>query len=176
MKSAAVAKATVNRADRKFILLPLPVLARRYLTRDKLIYPEAVFFVPVLDRKLRVFVEFLVAAAEFRLHPSRLVLQHEVDFRRRHGKLRVDRGSERMYKLRPAGIERPQRRAALRTEIPPCRACGGAAVLVPKARPPDGHRFLAAHFERPGVAHDVDRVSAAAGRLAADRAIAELVW
>src|ERR1700716_971674 len=51
----------------------------------------------------------------------------------------------------------------------------GRAFLAVDRRVPDADRTAALDLQRVGLAHDVDRITAAAGALAADRAIAALV-
>src|ERR1700688_4338655 len=75
-----------------------------------------------------------------------------------------------MDKIGPGFIAHPQGRAATAAEMPRRRA-GGAV----DHRVPDPDRAPPADLERLRHAHDVDRISAAAGALPADRAIAALV-
>ena len=52
----------------------------------------------------------------------------------------------------------------------------GRALIAVDRRIPYPERAFTFHFESVGEAHDIDRVSAATRALAADRAIAALIW
>src|SRR5215510_6931812 len=78
-----------------------------------------------------------------------------------------------MHETGPMGVPQPQRTAATLAEVPARRAAGDAPrVFVAHARAVDGNVLSAGDLERPVVAGEIDAVSARAGRLAADRAIA----
>jgi hypothetical protein len=75
-----------------------------------------------------------------------------------------------VHKLRPLLIADPERRAAALAVMPVGRAFMAVDRCIPYPE-----RGFAFHFDSVGYAHDIDRVSAAARALAADRAIAALI-
>ena len=85
---------------------------------------------PFLDGLLRVLVEALVVRTNARLHPGRLVAQHQVHPARRNRQVRIDRGREGMDELAPARVPQPQSRAALGAEVPAGLAGLAMPVLV----------------------------------------------
>src|SRR5205085_11137347 len=72
-----------------------------------------------------------------------------------------------MEQLRPILVPDPQRRAGLAA-----KTSLGRAFLTINHRMPFADRTTALDLQRLEIAHDVDRVTAAAAALAADRAIA----
>src|SRR5262245_50885461 len=80
-----------------------------------------------------------------------------------------------MHQFGPTRIPRPQGGRAFRTEIALSLAGFAAAVLVFDLGAIDADRALALDLQRVEGAHDVDGVSPAARRLAADRAVAKLI-
>src|SRR5262249_47982220 len=75
-----------------------------------------------------------------------------------------------MHEFRPVFIPHPQGRAAM-----PAETSFGRAFLAVDHRVPCADGAAALDFQRREIAHDVDGVTAAAGALAADRAVAALV-
>src|SRR5262245_26196481 len=75
-----------------------------------------------------------------------------------------------MHQLRPLFIADPERCAAALAVIPV-----GRPLVTVDRRIPHPERASAFDFESVGSAHDIDRVSAGARTLAADRAIAVLI-
>src|SRR4029077_74000 len=81
-----------------------------------------------------------------------------------------------MYELRPAGIIKPQGRAAFAAEMAlTCTGMGAPVFRVLYPRTIDREVTLAGHLQGRGVAAQVDGVPAAALRLAADAAVATLI-
>src|SRR5690606_12045813 len=70
--------------------------------------------------------------------------------------------------FRPARVVQPQAGTALATEMPR----GNAARAIRKPRMVDADVPLTLHAQRLCASHDVDRVTATAGGLAADGAVA----
>src|SRR5690349_4735146 len=88
--------------------------------------------------------------------------------------LAVDRRGEGMHQLRPGRIVEPQRRAAFLAKIAFAgRHLAARPLVVLDLGPVDPDRALALHLQRLVDAGEVDRVTAAALLLAADRAVAE---
>ena len=75
-----------------------------------------------------------------------------------------------MEQLRPIQAEQPQCAAAFGTEIP----LAGADLTV-NAGTVDSNGIPTLDLESPSISCDIDRVSAAALRLAADRTVAPLI-
>src|ERR1700751_3078629 len=90
--------------------------------------------------------------------------------RRRLRQLSIDRRGKRVNQLGPLLIADPERRAAVLAVMPVGRTLTAVDRSIPYPE-----RVFALHFESIGYAHDIDRVSGAAGTLAADRAIAPLI-
>src|SRR3954469_22659643 len=113
---------------------------------------------PIDDRFLGVGPE---SPTFGKICPARPGLEEDKLALLRLGQRRVDRGGEWVDRARPALVPDPQRRGTLTAEVTLAAATSGAI----DAR-------LALHFQRIGVAHDVDGIAAPARGLAADRAVA----
>src|SRR5205085_154138 len=85
-----------------------------------------------------------------------------------------DRRRERMHELRPLGIVEPERRAAALAEMAPPGRRVALAILL-DARAIDADVLASDHRERFLPCAEIDRVTAAARGLAADRTIAALI-
>src|SRR5262249_42632978 len=85
-----------------------------------------------------------------------------------------DRGRERMHERGPFGIVEPERRSAAPAEMPPAGRRVAPAVLL-DARAIDADVRATDDRERLLPRAEIDRITAAAGRLSADRAVAALV-
>ena len=85
---------------------------------------------------------------------------------------RVDRRRVRVHELRPARVPEPERAAAPHAEAPLGLRAPRALARLAEQRVIAAEVLLAAHLERVGGGAEVDRVAAAAGGLAADRAMA----
>src|SRR5205814_3610526 len=118
----------------------------------------------------RIALIALVIGPDLRLDPRGLVAQQQMHIGRRLRQWRVDRLRERMDQLWPILVRDPQRRAAMPAEMPLRRAFYAADHRVPFA-----DRAAALNLKRLGIAHDVDRITPAAGAFAAARAVAALV-
>ena len=130
---------------------------------------EAEPFVPFGEALVGVAVEGLVARPDAGLDPWRAVGQHQVGALGRHRQERVDRRGVRVQELGPARVPEPERRAAGAAELALAQA--GRAVVHPGVVALDV--LGAGHLQRVRQRTEVDR-EAAAGGLAADRAVAEV--
>ena len=131
---------------------------------------------PLQQRLLGKLAELLVFAPGLDLDPRRFVIQQQMRVFRRCRQGRVDGGSERMHQVGPGWIIEPQRAAAAAAKV----ALAGAGVdalfaFALEAGVIDADVIGALDLEAVKVAAEVDRISAAALRFAADRAIAALV-
>src|SRR3954469_3427551 len=117
---------------------------------------------PIDDRFLGVGPE---SPTFGKICPARPGLEEDKLALLRPGQRRVDRGGEWIDRARPALVPDPQGRGTLTAEVTLAAATSGAI----DAR-------LPLHFQRIGVAHDVDGIAAPARGLAADRAVAPHVW
>ena len=130
---------------------------------------------PLGDRLIGIALELLVPGICANAHPGSLGVEQQVRALRGHGKRGVDGRRDRVYELRPARIPQPERAAADAAEVPLPRALVGLLLArTPQLGPVDPEVFAALDGEGLVGAADVDRETAAARRLAADRAVAEV--
>jgi hypothetical protein len=153
----------------------IPRLAGTMLDSD-LGHPQTMLLVPALDRLLGIEIEREVVLANRRLHPARLVAQHQMGANRRDGQRRVDDRRKGMHQIRPCRVEQPQGAAALGAEVALSRAdLAIAAIVLAYLRAVDADGLAPFHLEAGVGAHQVDGEASSSGRLAADAAVAELV-
>ena len=98
--------------------------------RIRLTDPKPALPVPVLDRLLGIEIEGEVILADRRLHPARLVAQHQMRAGRRDGQRRIDDRREGMHQVRPGWIEQPQSAAAFGAEVALSRTDLAIAAIV----------------------------------------------
>src|SRR5688572_23766475 len=125
---------------------------------------------PLGDGLLWIDVELSVARMRLDFHPRSPGSEHQVGVLRRYWQRGVDGRCKRMDQIWPFGTEQPQPRAAQRAEMPLGGAATGALVaVVLEPRMVNRDVLATAYFQAGGIAPEVDRITAAALGLAADR-------
>src|SRR5690349_6817371 len=127
---------------------------------------------PVLERLVGPAADADVALAARHVDPRCSEVERGLDDLGRLRQWRVDRRRMRMDELGPARIPEPEGAAAAHAEAPLGDRAARALARLADQRVVAAEMALAADLQRRRVGAEVDGVAAAAGGLAADRAVA----
>src|SRR5690606_11237451 len=143
-----------------------------YPVARALLLQQPMAAVPLLQRFLRESLQLHVVRPVRHQHPVGLRSQQPVHPFRRLRQRRVDGRGMRVHQVRPFRTEQPQRAAAAGAEMPPRGTYPAATIVLADLRLVHAQVLAPLHLERVGAGAEVDGTAAAAGGLAADRAVA----